>query len=103
MSGLPITKTPHPVVKLPAGDVAWIADDALRRHNPPSGACIGQELDAGDRSVLTRSHEVVFEAESRHSQSSTAREPRYRSDGTMVVIVLLADGVMGISVLLHFG
>ena len=29
MSGLPITVVPHPVAKLPAGDVARIADDAV--------------------------------------------------------------------------
>ena len=29
MSGLPITVAPHPVAKLPAGDMARIADDAV--------------------------------------------------------------------------
>ena len=101
MSGLPITVVPHPVAKLPAGDVARIADDAV-------ADIINLPEHLSDKSwtwsiipSLPGATRWRSKPNARHSQLIAAGVSRYRSDGTMVVVVLFVDVVMGIYVLLH--
>ena len=101
MSGLLITVVPHPVAKLPAGDVARIADDAVADIIHLLEHVSDESWTWSIIASLPDATRWRSKPNARHSQSIAAGISRYRSDGTMVVVVLFVDVVMGISVLLH--